>query len=174
MTSDPDPALPQPPPDDLETDDRFPSGQWEGFFLQPQLTGSTRHWMELLLTFRSGVVQGEGRDRVGKFALKGRYSVDDGKCHWTKRYTGKHDVFYQGYNEGKGIWGTWELKVPPWRGGFYIWPVGMADPTQNRLAAAVDAPTDVDPVAPPATEPELETVGAGSGEDTAFDHGAGI
>src|SRR5436190_4635431 len=112
------PAAPQ---TDLETDPRFPSGPWTGFFLQPLLPG--RHLMDLRLTFRHGSMTGDGRDWVGRFTLKGRYSLDDGKCYWTKRYLGKHDVFYRGYNEGKGIWGTWELPpesavlVHP-RGGF--------------------------------------------------------
>ena len=43
----------------VESDDRFPSGPWKGFFLQPILPG--RHWMELILTFREGVMTGEGR-----------------------------------------------------------------------------------------------------------------
>lgn len=157
-----DAPAPEPPPDSLETDDRFPSGPWEGFFLQPMLTPG-KHWMELILTFRAGTIRGEGRDQVGKFLVKGRYAVEDGKCYWTKRYVGRHDVFYKGYNEGKGIWGLWELKVPPWRGGFHIWPVGMGDPTQQRLAEAVDTPVEA-PAEPAPTE-ELETVGAGAAEE---------
>jgi hypothetical protein len=151
----------QPPPGDLETDERFPTGPWEGFFLQPQLTGTIRQWMELALTFRHGSVEGEGRDRVGKFLVKGRYTTDDGKCYWSKRYVGRHDVHYNGYNEGKGIWGLWELKTPPWRGGFHIWPKGMHDPSQQRLATAVDVPIEEE--APAATQ-ELTPVGAGAGE----------
>src|SRR4051812_6356406 len=55
---------------DLETDPRFPSGPWVGFFLQRQLPG--RHYMEIRLTFRQGVMTGEGRDRVGDFLFAGR------------------------------------------------------------------------------------------------------
>src|SRR5262249_26954607 len=88
--------------EDLETDPRFPSGPWTGFFVQRAIPG--RHVMELHLTFRAGEMTGEGRDWVGPFLLRGRYSVEDGKCHWTKRYLGKHDVWYKGFNEGKGIW----------------------------------------------------------------------
>ena len=91
----------------FETDPRFPSGPWTGFFLQPLMPG--RHWMELRLTFRGGVLTGEGRDWVGHFIIRGRYTVADGRCHWTKRYIGQHDVFYNGFNEGKGIWGTWDI-----------------------------------------------------------------
>lgn len=124
------------PASDLETDPRFPSGEWEGFFLQREIVPG-RHGMELTLTFRKGSVHGEGRDRVGNFLIRGRYSVEDGKCHWTKRYLRKHDVAYVGYNEGKGIWGTWEVEI--FRGGFQIWPKGMGDPTQRRLRATAPA-----------------------------------
>ena len=125
---------------DLETDARFPSGPWVGFFLQPEIPPG-RHPMELHLTFRHGVVTGEGRDFVGEFLIRGRYQVEDGKCWWTKRFIGKHDVSYQGYNEGKGIWGTWDIP-PSWRGGFYIWPEAMGDPTRRTLHESIDEPVD--------------------------------
>jgi hypothetical protein len=130
---------------DLETDPRFPSGQWTGYFLQPILPG--RHLMELALIFGNGGLTGEGRDWVGAFVLRGRYSLEDGKCHWTKRYLGKHDVFYQGFNEGKGIWGVWEIPAGPgspgWKGGFHIWPEGMADPSHPHLTEEADLPVSV-------------------------------
>ena len=138
-------------PLDLETDPRFPSGPWVGFFLQKEIPG--RHTMELRLTFRQGAMSGEGRDWVGAFVVRGRYAVEDGKCYWTKRYVARHDVFYQGFNEGKGIWGTWE--IPPeknsgvrYHGGFHIWPEGMPDPTQQHLTEEADLPA-------PAEEKEL-------------------
>ena len=124
-----------------ETDSRFPSGPWKGFFLQP---GSpTRHRMELNLSFRQGNLRGEGRDPVGEFLIQGRYDVADGKCWWTKRYVGRHDISYTGFNEGKGIWGTWvwdERRSPSWRGGFHIWPAAMGDPTGETLAEAIETP----------------------------------
>ena len=123
MTPQPPPSPPQPPG---ETDPRFPSGPWQGFFLMAHLPG--RHRMELHLSFRQGVMTGEGRDMIGPFLIRGKYNLDDGKCRWTKRYIGKHDVAYQGYNEGKGIWGVWEIP-PTSRGGFHIWPSAMGDPT---------------------------------------------
>jgi hypothetical protein len=135
-----------PQPTDLETDPRFPSGPWTGFFLQKLIPG--RHRMELHLTFHQGQIQGEGRDWVGQFILRGRYDLQDGKCYWTKRYLAKHDVFYQGFNEGKGIWGTWEIPPTlgqlPQRGGFHIWPEGMADPSQPQLTEHADPPVVVD------------------------------
>lgn len=143
----------QPQQPNLETDPRFPTGPWTGYFLQKELPG--RHFMELLLTFQQGSMTGEGRDRVGEFVVRGRYSVEDGKCWWTKRYLAKHDVFYQGYNEGKGIWGTWEIPADGlgirYHGGFYIWPVGLGDPTGQHLVEAADVPA-----------PSEEFIGVGS------------
>ncbi len=100
--------------------------------------------MELILTFRNGEFNGEGRDWVGEFIIRGRYDVTDGRCHWTKRYVGKHDVFYEGFNEGKGIWGVWEIPHMHYRGGFHIWPEGMADPTGRHLTESADVPTVVE------------------------------
>ena len=155
------------PADDLpvvETDSRFPSGPWTGFFLQPGTP--ERHWMELDLTFRDGLMAGAGRDRVGKFAISGRYHLDDGRAYWTKTYLRQHSIDYSGYNEGKGIWGTWDYQSN-WRGGFLIWPVAMGDPTQQKLVAAepipaqaeaqVEAPAEAVPV-----EQEAEPVPVGA------------
>ena len=111
----------------FEQDGRFPSGPWTGFFLQPPSTA--RHWMELRLAFRGGTLRGDGHDQIGAFTLDGHYDVADGCCRWTKPYVGQHEVTYAGHNEGKGIWGRWEIP-PTGRGGFHIWPAGMADPTE--------------------------------------------
>jgi hypothetical protein len=145
---------PLPPPlspgSPVETDPRFPSGPWQGFFLMAHLPG--RHRMELHLSFQQGVMTGEGRDMIGPFLIRGKYQLDDGKCSWSKRYVGKHDVAYQGYNEGKGIWGLWEIP-PTWRGGFHIWPTAMGDPTSPKLAEAIDEPVQFQ------SELDLEQVG---------------
>ena len=101
-----------------------------------------KHQMELKLSFRQGVMTGEGRDLIGPFLIRGRYQVDDGQCWWTKRYIGKHDVSYRGYNEGKGIWGLWEIP-PTWKGGFHIWPEAMGDPTKQKLSEAIDEPIEL-------------------------------
>jgi hypothetical protein len=131
----------QAPEADLETDPRFPSGAWVGFWLQKHPPVG-RHSMELHLTFRSGVINGEGRDWVAPFLVTGRYNLGDGHCHWTKRYVGRHDVFYDGFNEGKGIWGSWQIPgdpvVPEVRGGFYVWPKEMPDPSSTHLVAAAE------------------------------------
>jgi hypothetical protein len=140
-----------------ETDPRFPSGPWVGFYVQPNLPVG-KYWMELRLTFRSGILIGEGRDWIGGFAVTGRYELSDGRCHWTKAYRGKHDVYYAGFNEGKGIWGKWEIPPGPaasirLHGGFHIWPKGMSDPSGNRLEAEADLPIEAEVEARPIAEP---------------------
>ena len=140
-------------PAELETDPRFPSGKWAGFWTTT-VPVVTRPKQEMVLTFAKGEIKGEGRDMIGNFLIRGFYSTADGKCRWTKRYVGKHDVFYQGFNEGKGIWGTWELfdLGSVYTGGFHIWPEGMPDPTQPRLAEEADMPVQAEA---PANVPEL-------------------
>jgi hypothetical protein len=134
-----------PAPADAETDPRFPSGKWVGFWTQ-KAPPPGKHRQELVLTFAKGEMRGEGRDWVGVFHIRGFYSVEDGKCRWSKRYVGRHDVFYQGFNEGKGIWGTWEIPESQLfvgsKGGFHIWPEGMSDPTEPALSAEADPPVE--------------------------------
>lgn len=129
-------------PEPVEPDSRFPSGKWIGFFLQPPLPG--RQQMELILTFRNQILTGEGRDRVGEFLIRGQYRLDDGTCHWQKTYVKRHTVFYKGYNEGRGIWGLWEIPGVPLggRGGFHIWPEAMGDPTGSHLHESREAPVE--------------------------------
>lgn len=130
------------PPADLETDPRFPSGPWSGFFLQKPFPG--RHWMELELTFRQGRLTGNGRDWVGEFTMDGTYDLDDGKCTIAKQYLGRHCVDYRGYNEGKGIWGTWE--IPSFgSGGFHIWPTDFGEPGGPELFEEATIPSDSEP-----------------------------
>lgn len=127
-----------------ESDPRFPSGRWIGFFVDKRMPG--KHWMDLRLTFAQGVMTGDGHDRVGAFTINGSYKLDDGLCIWTKKYPGSHDIFYRGFNEGKGIWGTWELNMLGIRatGGFHIWPDGMPDPSEPHLAEEADEPVTVE------------------------------
>src|SRR5688500_12036830 len=92
---------------DPKTEPRFPSGRGGGFFLQM----GNRFGFEQCLTFRAGKISGEGRDKVGRFNVEGRYALDSGECNWTKQYIKQHSVAYRGFNEGQGIWGTWALEV---------------------------------------------------------------
>ena len=116
-----------------ESDPRFPSGKWVGFFTDKRLPG--KHHMDLFLNFSQGNMTGSGRDRIGEFTINGAYQISDGLCVWVKQYVRMHAIGYRGFNEGKGIWGTWELKDRghTFTGGFHIWPDGMPDPTQPVL-----------------------------------------
>ena len=117
----------------------YPSGPWVGFYnYQP----GDRHRMQLNLTFTNGVISGDGNDDIGRFLIKGRYDCQVSECYWTKTYLGAHDVFYRGFRERKGIWGTWEItsQQSVMRGGFHIWPKGMPDPTGQTLSAEADLP----------------------------------
>jgi hypothetical protein len=134
----------------IEADDRFPSGKWVGFFTDKRIPG--KHGMELHLTFRAGAMTGTGRDRVAEFTVDGTYRTDDGSCDFRKIYPGSHFVLYRGFNEGRGIWGTWELQNM--KGGFHIWPEGMPDPTLPALEE--EAPLESEA---PVEEGELLPVG---------------
>ncbi len=140
--------------DPIEADARFPSGNWVGFFTDKRIPG--KHSMELLLTFRAGAMTGEGRDRVGEFSVGGTYHLDNGCANFRKTYRGKHTVNYSGFNEGKGIWGTWELEGA--KGGFHIWPEGMGDPTQDVLEE--EAPIAFEEPGVTSDERELVPMGA--------------
>lgn len=131
-------------PANVETDSRFPSGKWVGFFVDKRMPG--KHQMEITLTFVNGNMTGDGRDRVGTFTFNGKYDVTDGKCEWVKKYVSAHAVDYRGFNEGKGIWGTWEMHWggAVFTGGFHIWPDGMSDPTQPVLEEEVDPPIELE------------------------------
>jgi len=149
MTTTPDPDKPH-----LETDDRFPSGPWEGYFLEPRL--SNRFRMELSLEFADGRMTGDGLDYVGPFVIHGRYDTNDGKCTWVKQYLGQHAVYYEGYNEGRGIWGTWEIRQIG-RGGFHIWPEGMSGTSSEKAAESEDLPASIrfEDEVPASLEPSL-------------------
>ena len=69
------PDSPDTPPEPAgETDPRFPSGPWQGFFLMAHWPG--RHTMELHLDFHQGVMTGEGRDMIGDFLIRGKYNIE--------------------------------------------------------------------------------------------------
>jgi hypothetical protein len=98
--------------------------------------------MDLGLIFADGNLTGDGLDDIGRFLIRGRYDAASRECHWTKTYVGAHDVFYRGFREGKGIWGTWEIGQLN-HGGFHIWPrqagEGETQAESERLEEPVDA-----------------------------------
>lgn len=95
--------------------------------------------MDLHLNFASGCLRGDGNDDVGFFLIRGKYDSTNRECHWTKTYPGSHDVYYRGFQEGKGIWGTWEIGHIA-HGGFHIWPKGDEKTTtaEEKAATPVD------------------------------------
>jgi hypothetical protein len=118
------------------TEPLFPSGPWTGFY---QYAGpKDKHRMDLQLTFTNGNLAGTGGDDIGSFLIKGHYDPKEMECYWTKTYVGGHDVFYRGFREGKGIWGTWEIGLHG-RGGFHIWPrrVGESDALEETAKAGI-------------------------------------
>ena len=45
------------------------------------------------------------------------YDLKLGKCRFKKGYIGKHSVNYDGYNEGRGVWGVWSIPSDSLQGG---------------------------------------------------------
>ena len=131
----------------LEADPHFPSGPWTGFFQQWWIPG--RHTTNLELTFQNGELWGEGWDIVGPYSMRGTYDAPSGQCQWTKQYHGRHSVSYKGHNEGKGIWGAWEIRqlfgLYRDRGVFHIWPLGQdpGDEADHTYAAGWPRPAAV-------------------------------
>jgi len=111
----------------------YPSGPWIGYYLY-QATGA-RHRQELTLHFGGGAMTGEGLDDVGLFVISGRYDAANRELWWTKRYRGSHDVSYRGFREGRGIWGTWEIRGFS-HGGFRIWPKALGEEDAESLRAS--------------------------------------
>jgi hypothetical protein len=102
----------------------YPSGRWEGFWVQE---GFGRQPMrEFELRFSDGEVRGSGRDILGPFTISGAYDTQTGRVLMVKQYLGKHAVAYTGDPDGEGsIQGTWviESKWLPQTGSFLLRPV---------------------------------------------------
>lgn len=114
-------------------EDDFTSGPWTGFYTY---STNRRERMDLALSFRQGVVTGSGTDPVGVFTIRGRYDPESNEIHWTKTYPGRHDVFYKGYRDNRGIWGTWQFQFGG-SGGFHIWPEGRGEGVAEHAEADV-------------------------------------
>ena len=110
-----------------ETDERFPTGEWIGFYLQPD--SRQRHVMDLFLQFGRDRISGKGDDPVGEFTITGEYDTKTGKCSWVKQYVGQHSVQYTGEARERGIIGQWRIAGLPefWFGPFFIWPRAFGD-----------------------------------------------
>jgi len=97
--------------------------------------------MDLDLSFANGNMTGSGSDNIGPFSITGRYDPANQECYWTKSYLDAHDVFYRGFREGKGIWGTWEIGIFG-RGGFHIWPLHSGESEEQTTAAQREEPVE--------------------------------
>lgn len=104
---------------DFESDPRFPSGPWEGFWTSDAGVGS----MKLYLEFVCGRVRGEGSDRVGTFDITGRYWPRSGIVVLRKKYRGQHKVWYRGRPFGPYLRGGWRIPSTTTRGHWRIRPI---------------------------------------------------
>ncbi len=98
--------------------------------------------MDLDLTFASGRMTGGGNDDVGRFVIRGSYAAASLECSWTKSYVGAHSVFYRGFREGKGIWGSWDIG-PMNHGGFHIWPKLAGEGEEENTKAENEQPAEI-------------------------------
>lgn len=106
-------------PISLETDERFVTGVWRGFYIQWGQRGK----QELHLSFFDGQIVGDGADPAGDFRVLGTYDINAGKL-WMQKLYASHNVEYDGHAEGDGVWGLWSINDGPHpdKGGFHIWP----------------------------------------------------
>ena len=108
----------------------YPSGVWRGYWEQ-------QYWGRqpmgpLVLRFRDGQIEGEGRDVIGPFTFEGEYD-DQGGIHMVKQYLGQHQVLYEGTYDGEGtIFGQWSTS-PFNFGSFALSPVRGKPPTDMPI-----------------------------------------
>jgi hypothetical protein len=130
--------MPDPDARTTETDDRFPSGPWTGYYQQ----WGTQARQRLALTFASGSISGVGRDPGGEFSVRGGYDAESGKVSLVKIYS-SHKVEYDGVADGDGIGGGWLIRYDLGltdRGQFRIWPDEAALADAEHLKAEEPVP----------------------------------
>jgi hypothetical protein len=125
----------------METDNRLPTGEWNGFYLERHR--SERGWMHLYLSFEDGKIKGEGTDYVGPWVATGDYDAESGKCNFVKQYLGQHQVVYSGQAGLQGIMGQWSIGFT--HGEFHIWPRSMSELNEMYLTEDLSAPTSTSP-----------------------------
>ncbi|HEX4612408.1 MAG TPA: hypothetical protein VH092_29710 [Urbifossiella sp.] len=113
----------------------YPSGRWEGFWVQEQYG---RQAMEAFaLRFAAGEVTGSGKDVIAPFTFRGSYDEQTGVVVMVKQYQGRHRVTYRGRPDGEGsIQGTWHIGEN-WSGPFLIRPV-LARPRGDEPIQEID------------------------------------
>jgi hypothetical protein len=126
----------------METDNRVPSGEWNGFYLEDR---PQRGWMHLYMSFKEGRIQGEGTDYVGPWTAGGWYDLELGTCGWVKNYVGRHNVSYEGQITDRGILGQWTILTS---GTFHIWPRRFHELNELYLKQDLEAPVGPSPLVP--------------------------
>ncbi|HVL15297.1 MAG TPA: hypothetical protein VM529_22185 [Gemmata sp.] len=115
----------------------YPSGRWEGFWVQ-ELWGR-QPMTEFTLRFAGGRITGDGADVIGRFTFSGVYDETTGAVRLVKHYVGRHQVLYDGRPDGEGcIAGTWSIGAS-WTGPFVLRPV-IARPTGDELIEEIGVP----------------------------------
>lgn len=104
---------------EFESDPRFPSGPWEGFWAYDGELAS----MNLYMQFVGGRVRGEGSDRIGMFDITGRYWTRHGTVVLRKHYRGYHVVRYRGSSFFPYLKGESRIASALDHGRWRIWPV---------------------------------------------------
>jgi hypothetical protein len=107
----------------------YPSGQWEGFWVQGN--SGRQPMTPFFLTFTGNQVTGRGKDIIGPFVFAGEFEEATGQVRLIKQYLGKHSVLYIGQPDGEGsIQGTWHIGEF-WKGPFLIRPA-IRKPSGNE------------------------------------------
>jgi hypothetical protein len=102
--------------------------------------------MDLNFRFHQGKIDGEGADGLDTFVIAGFYDTAKMECNWRKIYPTRAAVDYQGYREGKGIWGRWKVQTAT--GGFHVWPLSEGGPPDLRQLVEEEPLELVQPVEP--------------------------
>lgn len=116
----------------------YPSGFWEGFWVQEYY--GRQAMREFELHFRDGNIAGSGKDIIGRFTISGAYDKQTGRVLIVKQYVGKHAVRYSGDPDGEGcIQGKWEVTYRGLRsmGTFLLKPV-LHKPDADEPIIAMD------------------------------------
>ena len=113
------------------------SGPWSGFWIQSQMRG----YMRLRLQFFGFQIIGGGNDCAGWFEITGKITPEDGRVHFTKRYSSYH-VEYSGRWDGQIISGLWTMRHPVLyayphfveeKGEFEMWPESEEQESVSEL-----------------------------------------
>lgn len=110
----------------------YPSGRWEGFWVQEGYGRQPMH--EFALHFADGNITGSGKDMVGRFTFSGAYDKHTGRVLMVKQYIDKHQVRYTGDPDGEGcIQGMWEINyIGIWLTGTFMLRPVVRKPTGDE------------------------------------------